>query len=562
MKKWWAQISKYASLALLTAVLVWYFWPYLHPGLPVTHDGENHVARFAQYYLAAREGQLIPRVAPMLENGYGYPVFNYNYPLANILSLPPTALKVDFETEYKFLILMFVSVGIVSVYYWLEYLFGRKRSRVLPVMAFLLAPPLWAGIWYRGNIGEVAIYCLIPLVCWQIERLRAGKKWASCYLAVSLAAYFLSHNVMVLFASPLVIAYAWWRLFPVKCGQCLYFKQLSGKRKIWWGLVIALLGLGCSLWFWLPAFFEKNLVALDGSALNQEYMWHFARAAQLWQTSSNNGLSWPGQVDGLSFGAGVVVTFAWWLTAYCGWRQKTDRFCYPRLGGVLILLLGFLWWAQTDYSFWLWQRIPFVNFIQFPWRLGWLVSLGGVLMLANFVPTRRSNWWWTSVLTVQFLVLGWARPQDYFHHEREYYLQYPMSTTTSREDLPLTFRFDISEEASREPTIAKGRGRLLEVERLTTTRKKYALECEDTCVVVEHTAYFPGFETVVDGRAVRYVDDEQIRGRIAFIVDVGRHEVITRWREKTGIRISGDVLSVLSGVGIILLACGEGKKKK
>lgn len=51
------------------------FKPYLHTGFPYTHDGENHLARFANYKLALKEGQFPPRWAPNLMNHSGYPVF-------------------------------------------------------------------------------------------------------------------------------------------------------------------------------------------------------------------------------------------------------------------------------------------------------------------------------------------------------------------------------------------------------------------------------------------------------------------------------------------------------
>jgi len=564
MKKWWAQISQGTKnwwwvVALVTVGLV-YFWPYRQTGLPVTHDGENHVARFAQYYLALRQGQFPPRLAPQLENGYGYPVFNYNYPLANILSLPLTALKIDFEVEFKILIVFFVALGAVSWYQWLRVWAIGRRGRWLAAAAFVLSPVLWTGIWYRGNIGEVIIYCLLPLLAWQIERVRAEKKWASVSLAVSLAAYFLAHNVMVLFSAPLMIAYAWWRLYPAKFRHCPINFQLFGKRKIWWGLIIALLAVGTSMWFWLPALLEKNLVALDSSSLNQEYMWHFATPAQLGQLSVTNGLSWPGHVDGLSFGVGLVTWGAWMVTIYLGWRRQTEQFYYPRVSGVLILLVGLGLWCQLDASAWLWARLPLVNFIQFPWRLGWLVAVGGVLLLANLRPTRRAQWWWWSLLALQGLLLLQGRPADFFHHERAHYLDYPMSTTTNRENLPLTFRFDISQEASREPVVWQGAGRVTAVSRLTTTSKSYTVECEDECMVVEHTADFPGLVTSVDGEEVRHVDDDQIRGRVAFIVETGEHQIETRWREKTLPRLAGDFISVLAWCGIGWLAYWESKR--
>jgi len=61
---------------------------FLNQGVPVTHDGHNHLVRFANYKIAVRELHFPPRLAPNLVNGYGYPVFNYNYPLANLISLP------------------------------------------------------------------------------------------------------------------------------------------------------------------------------------------------------------------------------------------------------------------------------------------------------------------------------------------------------------------------------------------------------------------------------------------------------------------------------------------
>ena len=55
---------------------------YFHEGFPYTHDGENHLARFANYKIALKEGQFPPRFAPNLMSNYGYPVFNFTYPVS------------------------------------------------------------------------------------------------------------------------------------------------------------------------------------------------------------------------------------------------------------------------------------------------------------------------------------------------------------------------------------------------------------------------------------------------------------------------------------------------
>ena len=91
-----------------------------HAGFPYTHDGENHLARFANYKIALREGQFPPRFAPNLLNHYGYPVFNYNYPLANILSIPFSIMKINYELTFKILVIFFVMFGLLGFNYWLR----------------------------------------------------------------------------------------------------------------------------------------------------------------------------------------------------------------------------------------------------------------------------------------------------------------------------------------------------------------------------------------------------------------------------------------------------------
>src|SRR5438094_565494 len=52
-----------------------------HPGLPLTHDGRDHVARIANFYLSLSEGVIVPRWAENLNWGYGHPIMMFLYPL-------------------------------------------------------------------------------------------------------------------------------------------------------------------------------------------------------------------------------------------------------------------------------------------------------------------------------------------------------------------------------------------------------------------------------------------------------------------------------------------------
>src|SRR3989338_10172065 len=97
-------MKKFLPFFFIVLTLILFLYPLWLPGFPYTHDGENHLARIANYALAIRQGQIPPRWAPSFWAGYGYPVFNYNYPLANILAIPLLALKVPVELSMKILI--------------------------------------------------------------------------------------------------------------------------------------------------------------------------------------------------------------------------------------------------------------------------------------------------------------------------------------------------------------------------------------------------------------------------------------------------------------------------
>ena len=55
-------------------------------GLPLTHDGQDHVARIANFYQNLSEGNIIPRWAGNLNWGYGHPILEFLYPLLSYLA--------------------------------------------------------------------------------------------------------------------------------------------------------------------------------------------------------------------------------------------------------------------------------------------------------------------------------------------------------------------------------------------------------------------------------------------------------------------------------------------
>jgi hypothetical protein len=59
------------TLLLLLCIHVIFLFPLFRSGIHVTHDGENHLARFAAYKKAISDGHIPPRWAGDLNYGYG-----------------------------------------------------------------------------------------------------------------------------------------------------------------------------------------------------------------------------------------------------------------------------------------------------------------------------------------------------------------------------------------------------------------------------------------------------------------------------------------------------------
>ncbi|MEK7450638.1 MAG: hypothetical protein AAB662_01720, partial [Patescibacteria group bacterium] len=69
------------SLIVLILISIIPILDLFRPGLPLTHDGQDHVARIANFYQNLAEGNIIPRWAGNLNWGYGHPILEFLYPL-------------------------------------------------------------------------------------------------------------------------------------------------------------------------------------------------------------------------------------------------------------------------------------------------------------------------------------------------------------------------------------------------------------------------------------------------------------------------------------------------
>jgi len=519
----------------IIALIGWvgrYWWP---RGVPETHDGQIHIARTVNYYLALREGQIPPRWAPNLNAGFGYPVLNFNYPLANLLAVPLLGTGFSPQIVFKLEVIVALSTGMIGIWLFLKRLFGGWSAWV-GTMLYGLAPYLAVDMYVRGSIGEVMSYALLPWILYMVDvQIRTPSVRLSRILAVFSGLFLISHNMTALLGSLFILGY-------IISGYDL--KKLSR--------IVLPLGLGIllSTFFWLPAILEKQFIVVDASPLTQDYYRHFPTLGQLIYSGWGYGISYEGPVDGFTFQIGwsfwLLVVLGTWLVFR--WRRKWKGSLY---------VLGTFWLAvflMLPISKPLW-RLPVLTYLQFPWRLLFFTSFSSVLVVSWVIKSlpRYAFWLGGGVVIVQLLsLMTFSGPK--FDFPREYWFSYPHSGSTANENDPIWFRRDeafawFSQRGN--PSVAMEGVGQINIEKWNGSRREYLIETTEPNRVVERTMYFPGWETYVDGKKVELKNNaKDMFGLINFKVPAGEHVVRTRFTQRTLPRIIGNSLTLTGVIAI------------
>ncbi len=536
---------KFINLLLLTSGLFLLLRPYLSFKFPYTHDGMNHLARFANYKIALKEGQLPPRFAPNLYNHYGYPVFNYNYPLANILSLPFSVVGFNYELTFKILVLFAILAMIASTRWWLKTL-KLSNSIGFSLVIFFLNPFLINILFFRGNIGELWAICLLPVLFGTIDyfakktvaKNAVKNKKIILLLIPAWTAFLLSHNISVLFGLGFVFLYALFRFRK----NYLAWKNLA---------IIFLASLSFSLWFWLPALLEKSAVVLDNVSLNQELVDHFPTIKQLFLAPLGFGFSYLGKIDSLSFSLGLSQIFIIAITVLAAIKLKVARKTSAKNNPILYLALITVIF-QLSFTAPIWQIIPLASYIQFPWRLSLFLAVFILPLSANFFAKfKKFLPLIYFLLLLQLVNLFKLKPADYFHQNNIDYDAFSQSTSTLNENRVKNFTY--TNFADWQPTakILKGNGEI-KIKYWQGSKREYFLKLSTDSIIVEPTMNFLGWQTWANQKKVKFYSDEALRdkiaGRLAYRLPAGEYQIVSKFTQQTPARIIGNSLFIVASI--------------
>lgn len=481
-----------------------------------------------------RAGALPARWMPHAAYGLGYPFFSYYaalpYYLAAILSLAGAGVL----WAIKLTQLVGFLGAAAAMYALADELLDDPLAALLAAAAYTFAPFHIVNVYVRGDsLSEFYAFIFYALIVWGAVRLRRAPTVGNlALLAVSYGALTVTHTVSAFIFSPLAGLVLVWAVLTAPRARLRVFAM---------GAAALLLGAAMGAWYWLPALLERGLVSLGVMTTGYfHYSGHF-RGRNLVQP----GLPFDYTLDGghtpfaigglqaaLAVGGLAVIVGSW------AWRR---RFRWADLA--LVPLVAYAVWPITPSSAIVWEKLPLLPMVQFPWRFLSIVALATALVAAVALSRLGRLRWLAPVLALGVAVSALARlpveplplrEQDITLERLQLYehVTSNIGSTVRAEYLPaaavprpFTSAALIRGEEYPPPVAAKGR---LGDTRLLSggpERQVWEVTVESAeAVAIFQTYSFAGWQATVDGAPAEILAGAA-NGRIALEMSEGKHRV-------------------------------------
>ena len=519
------------------------------------HDFDFHVASWMDVAGQWREGIVYPRWAEWANWGFGEPRFIFYPPASWIAGAALGSLLPWRMVPGAFIWLALVLAGMSM------WVLSRKwlppPQAVVAALLYTVNPYNLVIVYYRSDFAELLAGALFPLLIWGALRVIAGGWRRVPSLVVIFSSIWLTNAPAAVIAT--------YSLVLIILVGCIARKSL---RPLLLGASAMAGGFALAAFYILPAAWERRWVQIAEAVageVNPSRNFLFTRMNDPDFVLFNGKVSW--------IAAGVIA-----ITGIAAIFAARKRRYFRELWWILISIAVASVFLMLRPSLWLWNTLPELRFIQFPWR--WLELLAIVfaffLTPAIFsVRSRRLSW---TVTVVAFVVIGatataiirnaYWDDQDIpsiaaaisSHRGYEGTDEYaPIGLT--RLDLPgnpddterpagispdPAPQFEELRSATGAPVPATGIR--LNVDRWSAERKEFTEESVAPVTLALRLVDYPSWEIQVDAKRAR-ITTLSATSQILVPLAAGDHRVDARFRQ-TWDRSAGDAIS---GLAVTLL---------
>lgn len=516
--------------------------PYFNSQFFYTQD-YIFIARLHQISAALSDGHFPVRWAPDLR--YGEPTFNFYASLPYYFGALIHLLGFNFIWVAKILFILSAFLSALGMYLLSNKLFGKKAG-VLSAVLYTYAPYKAVDMYVRGALSETWAFVFFPLIfLTSLNLVKQQNKKNIVFLALSLAGLFFSHNVTTLMFLPFLGL--WWLY--------LIFSNKNFKASL--QLIYSfILGLGLTAFFLLPATFERGLIQTKYLIVGYfNFRAHFVAIKQFFITFWGYGSSLWGLDDGLSFQVGLVNWIVILLAVIVALILLKNK---KKIGLIFILGLSFVFslFIQHNKSAFIWEAIPLMAFIQFPWRfLGISIFIVAILggAITPYLKNKLSLIYFVLIFATIFSTLSYFKPKEYV---TDSFFDNFLNSDKMRRGIDLTKDYlpiwvqDIDADLVTVPEAENGKIEVLSYEK-SATKANARIKVIETAIINAPIAYFPGW-TVLDNKNNVNLEKSDKRGLLRFKLDIGEHDIKFEFKD-TPIRTVGNLISLSSVLLMIIL---------
>lgn len=488
------KLLKYKTTIFLVVLLILIiptFWRMIKPGIFSMHD--FHDFRLLEYDKCIKDLQVPCRWSPDAALEYGQPLFNFygqlSFAFGEIFVLSGfsilDSLKITFAATFIF--------SAIAMFFLGRQLWGNNFAGLLSALVYTYAPYRAVDVWVRGALPEAFAFIFFPLIVYFFNDFILHQKSRSLILfSFFSSGLILTHNLSALMFAPFLTV--WGGYFLIKEKAWMLLPKF---------IPSAFLIFGLSAFYLLPVIVESKLITLSQTTSGYyDFKLHFTTLNQLLVSRFwGYGASFWGDKDDLSLSVGHIQ----WILPLAGatlililssWKKYFHFFVLLGLGWFFLFL-------THNKSIFLWEGIPPLQFVQFPWRF--LGSAEFAFALAAGVVTvllKKESFkiLLVSLITSLLLILNinfffedlWYQMSDreYFRGAKYEYL----ATSGIKDYYPIFGKTYPTHLAPPNPIFTDGMGMAKLIEKKSQSAR-YFLDIRSPKAEVQiPIVYFPGWE--------------------------------------------------------------------
>jgi hypothetical protein len=525
----WKPLTAIAAAAFAVEI------PFFFRGTPSGHDVEFHLYSWLEVLSQWKEGIIYPRWAALAYFGYGEPRFIFYPPLSWTLGAALTAI--------------FPWTLVASIYIWIAlvaagvsmFLFARQwldlRDATFAAVLYAVNPYHLVIVYWRSAFAELLASSLLPLLLLLVLRINDKGRRVTLWLALLLASAWLINApaaVMIHYSlALLLIVIAWQRRSP---------------RVLLTGATAVILGAALAAFYLLPAVYEQRWVDIAQAVspgVRPPDNFLFVDTVDADHDAFNRVISWIAAVE-------IMLTLAaGWLARSWATRNRT-------LWYLLVIWLAVCAVLMLSVTNPLWNILPELRFMQFPWRF--LLCMGIPFSLLIVVGVRR---WavrvamYLAMLCVIAFVWHHFQPPWWDHADDLREIQENMTTGKGSEGTdeytPVGADFSLLDRArDRRVTVNGPAHAAIHVLEWSAERKIFTAEMSAPDNLALQLFNYPAWRVEVNGRVVP-AGTREGTGQMLVPVEAGANRVLIYFA-RTWDRTLGGWISLMTLILIVIFA--------